>query len=630
MAQSPIPPSSWPGAIDTFVDPAASDFETDVHKAEHAKLSAAVTGVETALGAQNATLVPVADLGATYARAQASGFDRWTDDIRDSKLAGFWTALARRDVAPVDIVILGDSVAEGTGASIKANRFIDRFAAAMRALYPVNGVTGGEYVPCFYVNGTWAAWTLAGTITNHLFDYGLGARATELGAAATMTITRTCTSFDLFYVKSAAGGSFTVQIDGGAAVTVNTVAGGTTDGNKWSSGPLAAGNHTVLVTQSAGGTVIIDGAYFYNGDETKGVRVWDASHFGSSVASINAAMPSWGPGNLAAISPALLMFEMGLNDVTGGSIGVTAAVQNVLTNARTYAGSGPSTLLFGMYERQNAYTGPNGGWDVYYPFFTAAAVNDGLTAFIDLWGRWQGKVHESNTGSGWANPYGWVSNDQIHPSDAGHLALSEQLVDFVKGGSIGVDPLARRTEVSLIGLLRPTGALAETIPRAAARLEDVNFQFSPGGDLDMFAIGISAGTPVGHITFLSGDTAGAALTHQWFGLFDKNRNLLAVTSDDLATAWAAKTPKTLAIASTVRGTYVTYVVPTTDLYYLGIVVSGTTVPSLRANTTKDAGRVIAPLLAGSSNTGLSAPQTPGAFTAAALSGFDDLAYAYVS
>jgi hypothetical protein len=69
--------------------------------------------------------------------------------------------------------------------------------------------------------------------------------------------------------------------------------------------------------------------------------------------------------------------------------------------------------------------------------------------------------------------------------------------------------------------------------------------------------------------------------------------------NDTTTAWAANARKTLALTSTFTTTY-------SGLYYLGIMVAATTVPTIKGNTAKTGGQLGAgaPSLGGTSTTGL--------------------------
>lgn len=146
------------------------------------------------------------------------------------------------------------------------------------------------------------------------------------------------------------------------------------------------------------------------------------------------------------------------------------------------------------------------------------------------------------------------------------------------------------------------------------------------GRLTLGTIGLRAGDVIRTATFLSATTALATGTNQWFALFDANRNRVAITNDDTSTAWAANTAKTLTFATP-------YEVPDTGLYYLGIMVAATTVPTLAGiGHLAGPGAVIAnlpPIQCGSADTGLTNPASCPA-QATTLTALAVVPYAYVS
>lgn len=123
------------------------------------------------------------------------------------------------------------------------------------------------------------------------------------------------------------------------------------------------------------------------------------------------------------------------------------------------------------------------------------------------------------------------------------------------------------------------------------------------GRLNLYRIMLPKGLPVNAIVFWSKTTAGASMTNQWFAFFDSSYNKLAVTADDGAAAWAANAKKQLAVAG---GPVITGY---EGWYYLGIVIVGTTPPSLLSPTATvgASAQIAAPIPAGISDTGLTNP-----------------------
>lgn len=142
-----------------------------------------------------------------------------------------------------------------------------------------------------------------------------------------------------------------------------------------------------------------------------------------------------------------------------------------------------------------------------------------------------------------------------------------------------------------------TGALYETIPRQLC--DEVNTSVLSSGRLSLQAIWLPAGVTINSISLWSATTALATGTNQLFGLYDNNLNLLRSSVNDTSAAWAANSRKTLALTSVFTTTY-------SGLYYIGVMVAATTVPTLKGNTAKVGGQLNAgaPSMGGTSNTGL--------------------------
>lgn len=141
----------------------------------------------------------------------------------------------------------------------------------------------------------------------------------------------------------------------------------------------------------------------------------------------------------------------------------------------------------------------------------------------------------------------------------------------------------------------PAGAIATTMRRT--EVNSAAYTPLTSGRLAMFALRLFAGDTVSNINVMSGSTAGASLTRAWFALYDANRNLLGQTATDSAATWAANTVKALALTP--------YVVTASGLFYVGVMVQGTTMPSLMGSASIQSGALgVAPIDVGTSNTGL--------------------------
>lgn len=131
---------------------------------------------------------------------------------------------------------------------------------------------------------------------------------------------------------------------------------------------------------------------------------------------------------------------------------------------------------------------------------------------------------------------------------------------------------------------------------------------------------LEAGDVVTNLTFVSGLTAAVLPTHWWFGLYSPAATpvLLAQTTDQTTTAWAADTVMTVPLTTP-------YTVATTGLHYAAVMVTATTIPTLRGLSLGITG-IGSPVISGQKNlvltsgTGLvaAAPSTITSAAAAAV------------
>lgn len=160
------------------------------------------------------------------------------------------------------------------------------------------------------------------------------------------------------------------------------------------------------------------------------------------------------------------------------------------------------------------------------------------------------------------------------------------------------------------GVLGMTGIFAETMPRETC--PEVNTTApTASGTLFMQAIYLYAGQLVSNITVSSATTAAGTPTNYFAALYDANRALKAVSANQTTTAWAANTVKTFAMTTPYR-------VPTSGLYYIGFMMTATTIITMKGGTAKTGGQLASsvPILHGASTTGLTTamPDPAGAIT----------------
>ncbi|MEQ1660530.1 MAG: hypothetical protein ABL896_17335 [Hylemonella sp.] len=141
------------------------------------------------------------------------------------------------------------------------------------------------------------------------------------------------------------------------------------------------------------------------------------------------------------------------------------------------------------------------------------------------------------------------------------------------------------------------GTVAESMPRMMC--SEANLAALTSGTLFLQAIYLRAGQKVSNLSFHSATTAAGTPTNGFFALYDQNRALLAQSANFTTEAWAANSIKTKALAAAYTATY-------TGIHYVGIMVTATTVPTLKGLTAKTGGQLAgqAPILHGNSTTAL--------------------------
>lgn len=116
----------------------------------------------------------------------------------------------------------------------------------------------------------------------------------------------------------------------------------------------------------------------------------------------------------------------------------------------------------------------------------------------------------------------------------------------------------------------PAGGIMETIPRWSATTGNA----PPSGSVQGIPVYLDSGVTITSISFANGSTAIAAATNQVFGLYNAALALLATTTDDTSTAWAANTIKTLNLTP---GTFTTTYA---GIHWIALLLVATTRPNV--------------------------------------------------
>jgi hypothetical protein len=187
----------------------------------------------------------------------------------------------------------------------------------------------------------------------------------------------------------------------------------------------------------------------------------------------------------------------------------------------------------------------------------------------------------------------------------------------------------RPTGAGYAGVTSPTGTLSATALRQMLTLATA--AFAGTGVLQLVQTHCLINTKVSNFNFLAGTTGDAGPTHQWMGLYDNNRNLLAISGDATSTAITASVVATYPVASvnslpgtpasgvaTAATSFTTYY---TGRYYIGLLIATSNAPTLTAAPATVAANTMVPINSGTSTGSLTTPSTiptqAGAITATA-------------
>lgn len=380
----------------------------------------------------------------------------------------FNVAVSRRTAAECDILVTGDSISEGwtavagpaaqTGTYPRGDRdqqgWVGRFRKLIYTALNPEG-RGGIWVPA---GGGWwgpSPWVFSANGSDTEVNDGINLRGRQMNVSNANPATLSapvCDAISVFYEKMNvfAGCDLRISVDGVQQTQIatydGTLAAFGTEAYKytWTG---TRGPHTLSLAAVANGgfnsLCRIIGAYFHDGDNGQGVRVFNGAHFGYALSTYNAAGSS-SYGSMISkglIKPRLVIIAMGTNDSPStyeADLRAYITMMNALCAANGQmkpgyvvltppaAGSNPNTVREAM--RSSAYS--------------VMADYDGE---VWEWNELQGSVAVSDGNDPHAITYDLFSvKDNTHPGGAGHRALGEYVAArFMNNISdqVGVDNL---------------------------------------------------------------------------------------------------------------------------------------------------------------------------------------------
>jgi hypothetical protein len=367
-------------------------------------------------------------------------------------------ALAACKTTRCDIVIVGDSVTEGEGATAMANRWANVATAQLRAAY---GVTGGLGFISLISTGentyTWPIVLASGTEYSDFDPADLGPVRNDAAATGTCSWTFTApagtTSVRVMYFDVPLSGSFTYQVNSGSVTTVSN----TSTEKELVTASIPMGSGDVLTIAYDSGSVWIDGIIHYAGDETAGLTVhacghvgWCAGTEGNGWDQPETYSLNWAQGfsNGFPNTQGLGIF-LGINDASTANGDRTGPqfqsdLEGLISTIRGSATPLASLqlVLIVAYEANETFA-DSGGWPAYITAIENAAAADGNALVMNLVAAGMPAVSGA--------PAGWYY-DAIHPADMGHAFIGDTFASMFPAPAVATVPASG--EYDRGGLLR--------------------------------------------------------------------------------------------------------------------------------------------------------------------------------
>lgn len=374
------------------------------------------------------------ELNATIAEATAGKANLSIDgqdeieSRRAAVLLDWFSALANRHYQGVNVCIMGDSITEGEGATAWGRQWAGRLRDALRARFPANGsaVGGRGLIPSFMTGS--ATFTPPATVEGGAVassGYGPKRASARLNAAGhKVTFNVVGTAIDLFYCGGGSG-TATVTIDGIPAANLTT--GSTTlDGQKKRYTFGAGGAHTVVV-EWVSGTAYVHGVIEFNGDETSGVTIHDASHYGWNTGTggsgwLQSSTNTW-PRSIATLGTDLLVIALGTNDPgINTPAAMKANLETIIALIRAQwtamAVTAPPIVIAPYGGKSTAAA----TWNEYVAAMHAVADADPRVIVADMSRRLPNA--STNPGAIYADVVG-------HPTNKGHALIADLMASFL-------------------------------------------------------------------------------------------------------------------------------------------------------------------------------------------------------
>lgn len=345
---------------------------------------------------------------------------------RDLPLLAWHSALASRRWAPAVIAVLGSSTSEGVGVSSYGRGYPHLLADNLRTAYPVPGATGGDnYVPAW---GTMSQWPVQAT-GRRVRSGGWGLKSLTQSAGQNATYTFRGTAVEVWFAAHPGGGEFAVSIDGIVHATAVGTASASIDRNaRWLSPPLSPGSHTITVT-CLSGPVSLHGFATSDGDENRGIRLYNGGHGGRTSGDFAAGADSWAP-RLRTIQPHLVILQLGVNDWRSGIPASTMKTNftTIIAAVRRNSATSPSFVIYGSPRVGSGspaqdFTTYSQAWQEVAHEDTGGPGGSSAVAYFDLAARQPAPAVD--------NTLSLYNTDRLHVTDRGAAFTADALATFL-------------------------------------------------------------------------------------------------------------------------------------------------------------------------------------------------------
>ena len=229
---------------------------------------------------------------------------------RPVHLDTWWTALVAKASSPVDVVVLGDSIAEqDTPTGLRSWPY--HLERLLNDRGPSGDITDGWRSAQAGVAQIPGSTTATGTPTNE----ATGGRGLTMSNGQTATYTATMDGVSIVYGKDPSYGSLEVR-DGATLLATITTTGTAKGGFVWTSGALTSASHTITVTSV--GANRFAGWQIHNGNRAAGVRIWNASRGGMGTDFFTTSSAR-GLDLVENLQPDLVILATGTNDAAAAT-----------------------------------------------------------------------------------------------------------------------------------------------------------------------------------------------------------------------------------------------------------------------------------------------------------------------